>query len=120
MTGITTATSIHLSWNSDSEVDGYELMWQTNDLGGCSGGSYVNNTTITDSSISSYVIKGLEENTNYDITLRLSNSPRNSAVNSITALTLKAGENTLLLSLILPSTFSSICFSIFCECVQLY
>ena len=43
----TTATSITISGGvpSDSVADSYEVMWVTNDVGGCSGGSDMNRTT---------------------------------------------------------------------------
>ena len=118
---ILAATSIHLSWNSDSEVVTYEIMWETNDIGGCSGGSDVNNITITDSS-NSYDIMGLEENSNYIITLRASNYAGGCAADSVTAFTSETGEinHIYYFMLCLSSTFSSICSSIFCECVQFY
>ena len=95
--GIATATSIALSWNSDSRVVSYDLMWETNDIGGCSGSSDSNSISITDSSSTSYVIMGLEENSEYIITLKVSNSAGSSAVDNVTALTLEVGEKILIL-----------------------
>ena len=91
--GTTTATTIPLSWTSaGSEAVSYEVMWETDDIGGCSGGSDMNNTTITDGS-TSYDIMGLEEDSSYTITVTASNSAGSSAVsNLITAMTLEAGE----------------------------
>ena len=80
-----TATSISLSWTSaGSVVDSYEVMWETDDIGGCSGGSDMDSTTITDG----YEIMGLEEDSSYTITVTASNS----AVDTVTAMTLEAGE----------------------------
>ena len=92
-TGNITATSISLSWTSaGSEVDSYEVMWETDDIGGCSGGSDMDSTTITDGS-TSYDIMGLEEDSSYTITVTASNSAGSSAVsNTVTAMTLEAGE----------------------------
>ena len=73
-------------------VDSYEVMWETDDIGGCSGGSDMDSTTITDGS-TSYDIMGLEEDSSYTITVTASNSAGSSAVsNLITAMTLEAGE----------------------------
>ena len=56
-------TTISFFWNSacaGTMVDGYEVMWETDGIGGCSGGSDMDNTTISASS-TSYIIMGLEE-----------------------------------------------------------
>ena len=67
-------------------------MWETDDVGGCSGGSDLNSTTITDGS-SSYDITELEEDSTYSITVTASNSAGSSAVsNSVIAMTMEAGE----------------------------
>ena len=89
----TTATTITISWTSaGSEIDSYEVMWQTNDVGGCSGGSDMDNTTITDDS-TRYDITELEEDSTYSITVTASNSGGSSAVsNTVTAMTMEAGE----------------------------
>ena len=90
--GSSTATSISLSWTSaGSEAVSYEVMWETDDIGGCSGGSHMNSTTITDGS-TSYDIMGLEEDSSYTISVTASNSAGSSAVsNTVTAMTLEAG-----------------------------
>ena len=68
------------------------MFWETADIGGCSGGSDMNSTTITDGS-TSYDIMGLEEDSSYTITVTASNSAGSSAVsNTVTAMTLEAGE----------------------------
>ena len=91
--GASTATSISLSWTSaGSEAVSYEVMWETDDIGGCSGGSDMDSTTITGGS-TSYDIMGLEEDSNYTITVTASNSAGSSEVsNTVTAMTLEAGE----------------------------
>ena len=67
-------------------------MWETDDIGGCSGGSDMDSTTITGGS-TSYDIMGLEEDSNYTITVTASNSAGSSEVsNTVTAMTLEAGE----------------------------
>ena len=66
------ATSISLSWTSAGSEDvSYEVMWQTDDIGGCSGGSDMNSTTITNGS-TNYDIMGLEEDSSYSITATMS------------------------------------------------
>ena len=92
--GITTATTITISWTSaGSEIDSYVVMWETDDVGGCSGGSDTGNATITDDS-TSYDITGLEEDSTYSITVIASNSAGSSAVsNTVTAMTMEAGES---------------------------
>ena len=89
----TTATSITISWTSAGSEDvSYEVMWQTDDVGGCSGGSDMGSTTITDGS-TSYDITELEEDSTYSITVTASNSAGSSAVsNTVTAMTMEAGE----------------------------
>ena len=68
-------------------------MWETDDVGGCSGGSDMDSTTITDDSIASYAITGLEEDSTYSITVTASNSAGSSAFsNTVTAMTMEAGE----------------------------
>ena len=93
----TTATSIIISGgvSSDSVADSYEVMWQTNDVGGCSGGSDMDSTTINSGSITSYEIMGLEEDSRYIITVTASNSAGigSSAFSSPTnPMTMEAGE----------------------------
>ena len=68
-------------------------MWETDDIGGCSGGSDMDSTTITDGS-TSYDIMGLEEDSSYTITVTASNSAGGSSVsNTLTKMTLQAGES---------------------------
>ena len=91
--GTTTATSISLSWTSaGSENVSYEVMWETDDIGGCSGGSDMNSIIFTDDSISFDVI-GLEEDSSYTITVTASNSGSSGSVsNTLTKMTLQAGK----------------------------
>ena len=86
-------TTISLFWNSASAgtmVDGYEVMWEADDIGGCSGGSDMDNTTISASS-TSYVIMGLEEDSSYTIIVTALNAVR-SGEDTVIAMTLEAGE----------------------------
>ena len=67
-------------------------MWETDNIGGCSGGSDMDSTTITGGS-TSYDIMGLEEDSSYTITVTASNSAGSSAVsNTATEMTMEAGE----------------------------
>ena len=87
-------TSISISWTitTDTVVTSYEVMWQTNNIGGCSGGSDMDSTTITDDS-TSYEIMGLEEDSTYSITVTASNSAGSSGLGSpVTEMTMEAGE----------------------------
>ena len=88
----TSATYISLSWTSaDSEDVRYEVMWETDDIGGCSGVRDMNSTTITDGS-SSYAIKGLEEDSSYSITVSSPKAAETSDRVNITVKTLEAGK----------------------------
>ena len=89
-TSTTTSIPITISTASGSVVDSYEVMWETDDIGGCSGGSDMDSTTITDGS-TSYIIMGLEEDSSYTITVTASNSA-GSSEDTVTAMTLEAGE----------------------------
>ena len=91
----TTATSITISGGvpSDSVANSYEVMWDTNDVGGCSGGSDMDSTTINSGSITSYEILELEEDSTYIITVTASNSAGSSGLGSpVTRMTMEAGE----------------------------
>ena len=90
-----TTTSITISLNvvTGSVVTSYKVMWQTNDVGGCSGDSDMDSTIINSGPITSYDITGLEEDSTYAITVTASNSAGSSAVsNTVTAMTMEAGE----------------------------
>ena len=85
--GATTATTISLSWTgAGSEIDSYVVMWETDNVGGCSGGSDMDSTTITDGS-TSYDITELEEDSTYSITViasNIMNSVNSEAINGMT------------------------------------
>ena len=110
--GTTTTTSISLSWTrAGSEDVSYEVMWETDDIGGCSGGSDMNSVTITNGS-TSYDIMRLEENSNYIVVVISFNSIGSSAFsNNITAMTQVAGKihdcQSMHMSCILCSTYRS-------------
>ena len=107
---MTTATTITISWTSAGSEDvSYEVMWETDDVGGCSGGIDMGSTTITDSSTSyDNIITELEEDSTYSITVTASNSAGSSAVsNNVTAMTIEAGERLPLLVVIIIILFLS-------------
>ena len=88
-----TATSITiiLIVGTGSVVTSYEVMWETDDVGGCSGDSDMDSITINESV--SYNITRLEEDSTYSITVTASNSAGSSAVsNTVAAMTMEAGE----------------------------
>ena len=88
---VITATSLYLSWTSAGSEDvSYEVMWETDDIGGCSGGS-VMNSTIT---IKHYNILRLEEDSSYSILVRAYNSASSSVVSDpVSIMTLEAGKS---------------------------
>ena len=84
-------TTISLFWPSDTVVTSYEVMWETGDIGGCSGDSDMGSTTISASS-TSYTITSVEEDSSYTILVRPSNF-LGSGEDTIIAMTLEAGES---------------------------
>ena len=66
------------------------MMWQRNTSGDCSDEDE-GSTTITDGS-TSYDIMGLEEDSNYSITVTATNSAGSAVSDAVTAMTLEAGE----------------------------
>ena len=91
MVASTTATNISLSWSvSQGSLGSYELVWERDTSGNCIEED-MGSTTITEGS-TRYQIVGLEEDSNYTITVRV-NTPAGSAVSDpITAMTTEAGE----------------------------
>ena len=81
---------ISLSWTSaGSMVDSYEVMWQRDTSGVCpyeDEGS----TTLTDGS-TTYTITGLEESSNYTITLIATNAIKIANSNNVTGFTQESG-----------------------------
>ena len=87
----TTATSISLSWTSaGSEVDSYEVMWQRDTSGECPDEDE-DSISLTDGS-TSYDIMGLEEDSSYGFTVTASNAAGSAVSNTVTAMTMEAGE----------------------------
>ena len=71
-----TVTSISLSWSvpSGSVVDSYEVMWERDTSAGECPDEDEGSTIISDGSTSHmYTIRGLEEDSNYTISVRASN-----------------------------------------------
>ena len=90
--GTTTATSITISWTSaGSEGVSYEVMWERDTSLKCTGFSDMDSNTITDGS-TSYDITELEEDSTYSITVTVSNSASSAVSNTVTAMTMEAGE----------------------------
>ena len=86
----TTATTISLSWTSaGSVVDSYEVMWQRDTSGVCPDEN-VGSTTLTDGS-TSYTITGLEESSNYIITVIAMNANDMATSNNVTGFTQESG-----------------------------
>ena len=93
----TTATSISLSWSvpSGSVVDEYLIQWVRDTSGACPDED-TDSTTISGGSATSHTIPGLEEDSTYTITVTASNAAGNVS-NTVTAVTLEAGERLNLL-----------------------
>ena len=86
----TTATTISLSWTSaGSMVDSYEVIWQRDTSGDCPDED-VGSTTLTDGS-TSYSITGLEESSNYTITVIAINANDMATSNNVTGFTRQSG-----------------------------
>ena len=94
--GTSTATSISLFWTSaGSEVVSYEVMWETDNIGGCSGGSINGGSDSISGDMTNYTIESLEEYITYSITVRASNSESSEASEPVSGMTTEAGEYTL-------------------------
>ena len=91
MVSSTTATSISLSWTASSgSIDSYEITWRKSSSEQCTDDER-GNTTITDGS-TSYTITGLEEYSNYSITVTATNALGSVVGHSISGMTGEAGE----------------------------
>ena len=87
----TAATTISLSWTSaGSVVDSYKVMWERDTSGECPDED-VSSATITDGS-TSYTITGLEEDSNYTITVNATNAAGSPVSEPVTGMTEEAGE----------------------------
>ena len=87
-----TAISISISWRipSDSVVENYELIFEKDTSSECPNVDE-GNITITNTS-TSYTITGLEDGSNYTITVTASNAAGNAISDSITVMTSEASE----------------------------
>ena len=93
--GSTTATGISISWSvpSGSVVTSFLVQWQRNTAVGSCPDEDQDSTTIMDGSMTTYNITGLEEDSEYSVTVTASNTVGSSAVsNTITDMTMEAGE----------------------------
>ena len=91
MADSTTATSISLSWTTGgSEGVSYTVVWQRDTSGDCSDVDQ-GNDTITDGS-TNYDIVNLEEDSSHSIEVTASNTIGNETSETITEMTLAAGE----------------------------
>ena len=91
MADTTTATSISLSWTTGgSEGVSYTVVWLRNTSGDCSDVDQ-GSDTITDGS-TNYDIVNLEEDSSYSIEVTASNAIGNKTSETITEMTLTAGE----------------------------
>ena len=88
----TTDTTLSLSWSVPSgiTVDSYEVMWQRDTSGECSNEDE-GSATITDGS-TSYTITGLEEYSNYTITVTAADISGSITIDPVTGMTNEAGE----------------------------
>ena len=88
---IVTATTITITGIvPGSVVTGFEVEWQRDTSVGCSD---VNERTISvNGDFTSYTITGLEPGNRYTITVTVSNSAGTAVSNTVTAMTLEAGE----------------------------
>ena len=89
--GFTTSTTIPLTWTSaGSQVDSYEVTWERDTSGECPDVDE-DSATISGSS-TSYTISGLEEDSNYTITVTATNTAGSAVSVPVTAVTGEAGE----------------------------
>lgn len=113
-----TATTISLSWTfSNGSLGIYGLVWISKNCPEEDKG----NITITDGS-TDYTIEGLEEDSNYTITVRVSNAAGSVVSDPVTGKTAEAGEqlnqfNEIGIHIQVKPTlfFSTICPSNFCN-----
>ena len=87
----TTATTISLSWTSGgSEGVSYEVDWQRVTTGDCDDEDE-GSATLVGGSMTSYTVTGVQEDSNYTITVTASNHNGKGENVPITAMTLTAG-----------------------------
>ena len=93
--GSTTPTTIPLYWTSaGSQVDSYEVTWARDTSRECADVDK-DSATISGSS-TSHTISGLEEDSNYTITVTATNTAGSAVSIPVTAVTGEAGEGLLI------------------------
>ena len=123
----TTATAISLTWSvpSGSVVTSYVVAWQRDTSGDCPDEDE-GSMSITDGS-TSLTLTGLEEDSDYRITVTATNAAGSGAVShTVSAVTGEAGYYFLPLSTVFQKLYllfcflssSSVCCSHFCEYIQ--
>ena len=86
-----TPTTISLSWTtSNGTADSYEVMWERDTSGECSDVDE-DSATISGSS-TNYTISGLQEDSNYTITVTATTALGSAVSVPVTAVTGEAGE----------------------------
>ena len=91
MVNSTTSTIISLSWTtSNGTADSYVVTWERDTSGECLDVDE-GNATITSTS-TSHTISGLEEDSNYTITVTATNTAGSAVSVPVTAVTGEAGE----------------------------
>ena len=86
-----TATTLSISWTSgESQVKTYEVMWERDTSGKCRNMNE-SSTNITGGGSTSYNITGLEEDSNYTITVTATNAAGSAVSDSVTGMTGEAG-----------------------------
>ena len=91
MVDSTTSTTISLSWTtSNGTADSYEVTWERDTSGECTDVDE-GSATISGSS-TSYTISGLQEDSNYTITVTATNTAGSAVSVPVTAVTGEAGE----------------------------
>ena len=87
------ATTISLSWTSGgSEGVSYEVDWQRVTTGECPDGDE-GSATLVGGSMTSYTVTGVQEDSEYTITVTASNSIGDEESDQIIAMTLTEGES---------------------------
>ena len=121
MVDTTTATTISLSWTSGgSEGVSYEVDWQRVTTGDCDDDDS-GNATLEGGSMTSYTVTGVQEDSNYTITVTASNGNGSERSDPITAMTQTAGaiyKSVNVHCYFATDNHSSICPSLFCESVS--
>ena len=91
MVNSTTPTTISLSWTAaNGTADSYEVMWERDTSGECPDVDE-GSATISGSS-TSHTISGLQEDSNYTITVTATNTAGSAVSVPVTAVTWEAGE----------------------------